>query len=164
MSFSCCHHSVISVTVYAWISFLHANASLLHIIRVEWEHMISRLRCGCGPGHVWEKKQKKKRSRSMRSHATYTPRSLPTCESPSSLKGWMSFITRITFTPSDIVFSNCVDLFTFKGQPLAWLNSTWQRIVRRGQPNTCITPASKSSKLIFPINGERVLMLMKADN
>lgn len=88
----------------------------------------------------------------------------PTCESSSSLKGWMSFITRITFTPSDIVFSNCVDLFTFKGQPLPWLNSTWQRIVRRGQPNACITPASKRSKLIYPINEEWGLMLMRDDN
>lgn len=88
----------------------------------------------------------------------------PTCESSSSPKGWMSFITRITFTASDIVFSNCVDLFTFKGQPLPWLNSTWQRIVRRGQPNTCITPASKRSKLIYPINEEWGLMLMRDDN
>lgn len=89
---------------------------------------------------------------------------IPTCKSSSSLKGWMSFITRITFTPSDIVFSNCVDLFTFKGQPLPRLNSTWQRIVRRGQPNACISPASKRSKLIYPINEEWGLMLMRDDN
>lgn len=89
---------------------------------------------------------------------------IPTCKSSSSLKGWMSFITCITFTPSDIVFSNCVDLFTFKGQPLPRLNSTWQRIVRRGQLNACISPASKRSKLIYPINEEWGLMLMRDDN
>lgn len=103
----------------------------------------------------------------LRIQRNYMPRIFhitPTCESSSSLKVWMSFITRITFTPSDIVFSNCVDLFTFKGQPLPWLNSTWQRIVRRGQPNACITPASKRSKLIYPINEEWGLMLMRDDN
>lgn len=51
-----------------------------------------------------------------------------------------------------------------KVSPLPWLNSTWQRIVRRGQPNACITPASKHSKLIYPINEEWGLMLMRHDN
>lgn len=67
------------------------------------------------------------------------------CESLSSVKGWMSFITCITFTPSDIVFSNCADLFTpiftSKGHSIPLINSTWQRLVKRDR-QTPLNPAA----------------------
>lgn len=125
---------------------------------VKWEHLMS----SCNAATSWLCMCKL-----LRFMCNYTAcifDIIPTCESSSSLKGWMPFITCITFTPSDIVLSNCVDLFTFKGQPLPGLNSTWQRIVRRGQSNACISPASKRSKLIRPINEEWGLMLMRDDN
>lgn len=160
MSFCCRHLNVITASVYAAILLRYANVSF-QTYRNHGEMtandgsavMLPRFGCICGKSPTF--------------CANYTPRIfhiIPTCESSSPLKGWMSFITRITFTPSDIVFSNCVDLFTFKGQPLPRLNSTWQRIVRRGQPNACISPASKRSKLIYPINEEWGLMLMRDDN
>lgn len=76
----------------------------------------------------------------------------------------MSFITRITFTPSDIVFSNCPDLltpiFACKGHshPLVKCNLT--EISQKGQPNGCITTESNVFKLIYPINEK---MRAKAD-
>lgn len=89
----------------------------------------------------------------------------PTCESSSSLKGWMSFITRITFTTSDIVFSNCVDLFTFKGQPPSLAKFNLTENSEEGTASTHASPsASKRSKLIYPINEEWGLMLMRDDN
>lgn len=149
------HHLVITASVYAAILFCYANISF----QTYCNHGEMRAYDGGAVTlHLCQKPN---------ILCNYTPHKfhiIPTCESSSSLKGWMSFITRITFTPSDIVFSNCVDLFTFKGQPLPRLNSTWQRIVRRGQPNACISPASKRSKLIYPINEEWGLMLMRDDN